>query len=294
MESLSLYVLVYGILTGTYYAFMALGLNLIFGVMRIINLTHGDMIMLAAYFAEILFAQFHLSPLFSLILVFPLFFALGLIIYYLFVPRLMQSKDPEMNSFILFFGLSMVIESAVFIVFGASYRSLNVNFLPVTYFAIFGYSVPAVIVFMFGVSLLLLLLTYYYLFHTRLGKATRALMDNRELAMSFGINPSKALVMAFSYAVAVTGVAGVLSPYVFGAIYPSEGSLITVLAFVIIIIGALGNPLGSIFGGLIYGVAISLVEIYMPELSYVIPFLLVIVIIIFRPNGLLGGRTREL
>src|SRR3974377_809552 len=118
------YSLLAGLLFGLYFSLIGLGLNLVFGVMRIVNLAHGDFLMLGAFLAFWLFALFTLNPTLTIPIAFVIFTAVGLPLYYLLVPRLLKAKDPEMLSFILFFGLSQVIEAVTTIAFGTSERSI--------------------------------------------------------------------------------------------------------------------------------------------------------------------------
>src|SRR5215469_9095482 len=118
------YSLLAGLLFGLYFSLIGLGLNLIFGVMRIVNLAHGDFLMLGAFLAFWLFTLYAVNPTFAVVIAFLAFAIIGLPLYFLLVPRLLRAKDPEMLSFILFFGLSQVIEAVTTIAFGTSERSI--------------------------------------------------------------------------------------------------------------------------------------------------------------------------
>ena len=121
------YSLLAGLLFGLYFSLIGLGLNLVFGVMRIVNLAHGDFLMLGAFLAFWLFTLFALNPVPAIVIAFLVFASVGLPLYYLLVPRLLRAKDPEMLSFILFFGLSQVIEAVTTIAFGTSERGVLVS-----------------------------------------------------------------------------------------------------------------------------------------------------------------------
>src|SRR5260370_24919840 len=118
------YTIFAGLLFGLYFGLVGLGLNLVFGVMRIVNLAHGDFLMLGAFLAFWLFTLFAINPVPAIVIAFALFGIIGLPLYYLLVPRLLKARDPEMLSFILFFGLSQVIEAITTIAFGTSERSI--------------------------------------------------------------------------------------------------------------------------------------------------------------------------
>lgn len=283
-----------GLLQGIFYASMALGLNLIFGVTKVINAAHGNLVVLGAFFAFFMVKVLPLPPVLTLVLAFPVFFMLGVGIYFVFVPRLLKGTNFEINSFVAFFGLAIIIESLSFVFFGASFKALpTVGFLA-PHFSVFGYGIPAAEVFAGGVSVVIVALTYLYLNKTRLGMATRALIKNQQQAMNFGVNPFRLSILLFGFAIALTGIAGVLSPYIFGYIYPSLGDDITLISFVVVIIGALGNPLSTVVGGLIYGVVINVLDVYLTGLSDAITFVVLIVVIVLKPGGLLGGVEREI
>ncbi len=292
--SLASYAVVVGLLQGVFFAFMALGLNLIFGVVRMVNVAHGDLIVLGGYLAYVLFTSLHVNAYVAFLVAFPLFFAMGVGVYYLMVPRLENSSDPEMFSFTAFFGLSMVILSVATLIFGYYPAALSYSAMVVKgalYIA--GHGVPYTYVVMAGLSAVMLGVTYYYLQATRLGRATRAIMQNREQALALGVNVKIATLFAFAYSFALGGMAGVMAPYVFGYIYPSADTLITVIAFTIVIIGALGDPLSSVVGGLIFGVVYQLLEVFIPALAYSIVFLALLAIIVAKPGGVLGKPQRE-
>ena len=282
-----------GLLEGVFYAFMALGLNMVFGVVRMVNIAHGDLIVLGGYLALVMFSSAHLSALASFTVAFPLFFALGVGVYYLLVPKLEVSSDPEMFSFIAFFGLSMIIESAATLAFGYYPTSLPFSALISGTFYVLGHGVPKAFALMTALSAAMLGVTYYYLQMTRMGRATRAIMQNKEQALALGINSKLVTLVAFAYGFALAGMAGVLAPYVIGYIYPAEDTLVTVLAFVIAIIGALGDPLSSVVGGLVFGVAYQLLQVFLPYLAYPIVFFALLAIIVAKPGGILGKPERE-
>ncbi|MGC9071812.1 MAG: branched-chain amino acid ABC transporter permease [Acidilobus sp.] len=291
--SLAIYAIVVGLMEGTFFAFMALGLNLVFGVVRMVNIAHGDLIVLGGYLALVIFSGLHVSALVAFAVAFPLFFAIGVGAYYLLVPRLESSSDPEMFSFTAFFGLSMVIQALATLIFGYYPTSLPASAITPGTVYLAGHGIPKVYLVMTGLSILMLGVSYYYLQMTRLGRATRAIMQNREQALALGVNARMATIFAFAYGFALAGMVGVLAPYVIGYIYPSEDTFVTVLAFMIVIIGALGDPLSSVIGGLIFGVAYQLLEVYIPALAYPIVFLALLAIIVAKPGGILGKPQRE-
>jgi branched-chain amino acid transport system permease protein len=304
-----LYSVLAGVLFGLYFSLIGLGLNLVFGVMRIVNLAHGDFLMLGAFLAFWLFALFAVNPIPVLPIAFAVFAAVGLPLYYLLVPRLLKAKDPEMLSFILFFGLSQVIEAVTTIAFGTSERSIPGDQLGRAVAAvervfighevengpveILGQTFPAAWVASGIASGCAVLLVYLYLYRTRLGYLTRAVMDNREEAVATGINVHRISALAFGIGIGLAAIAGVFAPFMLGSITPAMGGEVTVTAFAVIIIGSLGNPLGTVLGGVIYGVSYMLMQSYYSSWANLLPYVLLIAILLVRPSGLLGRQVRR-
>jgi branched-chain amino acid transport system permease protein len=303
------YSLLAGLLFGLYFSLIGLGLNLVFGVMRIVNLAHGDFLMLGAFLAFWLFTLFAVNPVPAIAIAFVGFVIIGWPLYYLLVPRLLRAKDPEMLSFILFFGLSQVIEAVTTIAFGTSERSIPGNPLGRAIAAIeslfaghavesgpvdvLGQTFPASWVVSGIASGCAVLLVYVYLYRTRLGYLTRAVMDNREEAVAAGINVHRVSAAAFGIGLGLAAVAGVFAPFMLGSITPAIGAEVTITAFAVIVIGSLGNPLGTVLGGVIYGVSYMLMQSYYSTWANLLPDALLIAILLVRPSGLLGRQVRR-
>jgi branched-chain amino acid transport system permease protein len=302
------YTLLAGLLFGLYFGLVGLGLNLVFGVMRIVNLAHGDFLMLGSFLAFGLFRFFAWSPLAAAPIAFGLFVLVGLPLYYAIVPRLLASKDPEMLSFILFFGLSQVIEALVTIFAGTGERSIPSDEIAKALAAVvgltgyrmeegpvevLGQALPPAWVATGLASALGVFLVYLYLYRTRLGYLTRAVMVHREEAVSTGIDVHRISAIAFGVGIAVAGVAGIFAPFMQGSVTPAMGGHITVTSFAVIVIGSLGNPLGTVLGGLVYGMSYMAMQSYLAEWAELLPYLLLIAILLVRPSGLLGRKVRH-
>jgi branched-chain amino acid transport system permease protein len=302
------YAIVAGILFGLYFSLVGIGLNLVFGVMRIVNLAHGDFLMLGAFVAFWLYTLTGIDPLYAVLISLVVFLVVGLVLYPLLVPRLQKSKDPEMLSIILFFGLSQVIEACVTIAFGTSERSIPSIQLGSSVFAalgkmfgtdpdpgpisVLGQSFPSPWVVSAIVSVVAIGLVYVYLYRTRLGTLTRAVMSRRDEALASGINVDRVSAAAFGIGLALAAIAGVFAPFMFGSITPAFGVDATVTSFVIVVLGSLGNPLGTAIGGIVYGVSYMLVQTYLSSWADLLPYVLLIAILLLRPSGILGRRVR--
>ena len=302
------YTLFAGLLFGLYFSLVGLGLNLVFGVMRIVNLAHGDFLMLGAFLAFWLFNLYAVNPIPAIAIAFALFLLVGLPLYYLLVPRLLAARDPEMLSIILFFGFSQVIEAIATIAFGTSERSIPGRALtgalqwvaalvgtsydpgPVT---VLGQSFPLGWVASGLASALGVLCIYLYLYRTRLGYLTRAVMVSREEAISTGIDVNRVSAIAFGIGIGLAAVAGIFAPFMLGSITPAMGVDITISSFAVIVIGSLGNPLGTVLGGVLYGISYMFMQSYFSSWANLLPYLLLIAILLLRPSGLLGRQVRR-
>jgi branched-chain amino acid transport system permease protein len=261
--------------------------------MRIVNLAHGDFIMLGGFAAYFLFYLLGLHPLVAALAVLAVFFLMGLPIYYLVVPRLQLARDAEMLSVILFFGLSQVIEALTSIAFGTTERSIPGRVLGSGPVIILGQRLPSAWVFGAAVSAVAVAAVYLYLYRTRLGTLTRAVMVSQEEALATGINVHRVSAIAFGIGIALAGIAGVFAPFMLGSVTPSIGVTINVAAFAVIVVGTLGNPLGTVLGGIIYGVSLMLMQTYLSSWADLLPNLLLIGVLLVRPEGLLGRKTRR-
>lgn len=282
-----------GVVFGLYFALVGLGLNLVFGVMRIVNLAHGDVLMLGGYAAWWLLSAFGVHPLVAAVLVLVVFVAVGYPLYYLVVPQLQRARDAEMLSLILFFGLSQMIEAVTTIAVGTTERSLPGRLLGIGPFILLGARLPKPWVFSGAVSAVAVAGLYLYLYRTRLGMLTRAVMVSRDEAMATGIDVHRVSALAFGIALGLAGIAGVFAPFMLGSITPAMGPDINLTAFAVIVVGTLGNPLGTVAGGVIYGVALMLMQTYYSSWASLLPNLLLIAVLLVRPEGLFGRNTRR-
>lgn len=288
------YAIAAGLIFGLYFALVAVGMNLAFGVMRIVNLAHGDFLVLGAFTAFWLFRTAAIDPVTVMLASFALFFAIGIPVYYLLVPRLSQAREPEMLSIILFFGLSQTIEACVSMLFGTTERSIPSRVLGAGHpVPLMGQAIPFSWLYAAGTAVVMLLGVYLYLHHTRLGRQTRAIMAQREEAVAIGIDVHRISAIAFGISTGLAAVAGVLAPFMFGSFSPAMGIPLDLVSFAVIVVGSLGNAIGTILGGVIYGVSLMLMRTYLSSFADLLPNLLLIGILLVKPSGLLGRRIRH-
>ena len=282
-----------GIVFGLYFTLVGLGLNLVFGVMRIVNIAHGDFVMLGGYAAWWLLSAFGLHPLVATVVVLVAFTIIGFPLYFAVVPRLQHARDGEMLSLILFFGLSQMIEALTTIAVGTDQRSLPGRLLGIGPVILFGARLPKPWVFSAAVSAVAVAAVYVYLYRTRLGALTRAVMVSRDEALATGIDIHRVSAIAFGIALGLAGVAGVFAPFMLGSITPDIGVDLNLTAFAVIVVGTLGNPLGTVAGGIIYGVSLMLMQTYFSSWANLLPDLLLIAVLLVRPEGLFGRKVRR-
>lgn len=287
------YAIIGGILYGIFFSLVGVGLNLIFGVLRMINLAHGQFIVLGGFAAWIAYQDLKLNPAFGIVLAIVGAVVIGYPLYWAVVPRLQKSADPEMLSFILFFGLAQMIDAAMILGFGVSQRSVPGETLGSGSIGLLGQSFPDSWWVAAGAAVVCILGLYVFLTRTRLGHATRAVTANRTEALASGIEVDRISLLSFVIGLALAGIAGVFIPFLLGSVSPSLGDGLTTTSFAIIIIGSLGRPIGTVLGGLVFGLATMLMETYLPSWSDLVPYALLVIIVLVRPSGLLGRAVRQ-
>lgn len=287
------YAVVSGLLFGLFYAVLASGLNLAFGMQRIVNLAHGDVVMLGGFGAWELYYGFGIPPLVAVLIVVPLAVAAGFVLYQAVSPRLRRSEDPEMLSLVLFFGVSQAIEAAAALTLSNNQRSLPSSSLAGHPVVIAGQTYPGTLVASAAVSLPVLAALFLYLYRSPLGRATRAVMADAQEAAAVGIAVKRVSSLSFGISLALAATAGVFGVFLFGGVSPSEGVGLTVISFAVIVLGSLGNPLGTLVGGVVYGVAYQLTQTYLSSWADLVPYVLLLAVMLTRPSGLLGRAGRR-
>jgi len=285
-------ILVTGLLLGGTYALIAMGLNLQYGVARIMNLANGEMLVAGAFAAFWFFTAGQVSPLLSIFLVAPLTFALNWIIYrYLLLPLVKRAKNRgqlEVDSILATFGLSFVFVGIMMAVFGGDYFTYSYLAEP---FVIMGdiYALNRIVAFIMAVTICGLL--YLWLGKTRTGMAVRAVSVNPEAAGLVGIDVLKMSAFAFALGGAVTAVGGSLIS-TFLTMDASIGVIFTMKALIIVIMGGVGEVRGTIVAALILGLAETWVaSVIDPGLTLAAAYLMFILVLLFRPQGLFGRQS---
>jgi branched-chain amino acid transport system permease protein len=275
--------LINGVLSGSVYALIAVGLSLSFGMMGILNFAHGSIVMLGMYAAYYLFTILGLNPYLSMLLVIPLFFLFGVLLEAgLF--RFMLGA-PHNNQILLSIGLLIFLNNVSLFAFSANVRTIQIPFLEQG-FSIWGIIMSYGRLLAFAIGVIFYLLLTLFLRKSILGKAVRACAQNREGAKICGINVSRIYSFTFALGILFAGVAGLLI-LPFAGVYPDVGDTFIMTAFVIIVLGGMGKIGGTFWAALLIGVAEALGATFMSSsMKYLFPFIIFILVLLFRPAGL--------
>src|SRR6266508_3972779 len=279
-------VVISGLLAGSLYAMVALGLGLIFGVMRVLNVAHGPILMLGAYTTFWLFHWLGLNPYLSLLVSMPVLFLVGLALQGTLVGRVVDA--PELSSLLLTFGVSIALVNLAQLAFTSDLRS--VEYLTGSFvLGPFAFSKSRVIA--CGFAIFITVAAFLFLKSTRLGKAIRAVSQSREVAQVCGVNVQQIHMIAFGIAAALAAAGGSLVA-VMVAIQPEMGQVYTFKSFLVIVLGGAGNYPGALLGGLLLGLVEQLSSLFLTtQVNEAVAYVLLVVILLIRPTGILKGRA---
>lgn len=275
--------IVSGLLSGGVYALIGVGLNLIFGVMKIINFAHGSLLMLGMYSTYWLFTFFKIDPYLSLAITVPLLFLIGVIIQKMLINPIIEY--PENNQLVLTMGVMLFLENLALFLWGPDFRTVKVSYVG-TVLSLSIVRVNLLRFIAFAGGLLLALLLYIFLKKTDMGKAIRASSEEREGAFAVGISVKRVHLISFGMGTACVGAAGTLiTPFFY--LSPHVGHLFLLTAFMVVVMGGMGSFIGAIIGGFIIGLTESLGAVMLPgSVGQIIPFSLFVIVLLFKPTGL--------
>jgi branched-chain amino acid transport system permease protein len=277
-----------GLLIGGLYALIAMGLSLQYGVARVLNIAHGEFIMLGALATWTLHTVYGINPLLSLIVCVPAGYILGYILHKTLYNRLMvTSASPgifEGNSMLASFGLLFIIQNLAYLIWGTQYKAYSYLAVPVN---LGGALFPANSLVTLGFALLIGIVFYIFLVRTRMGKAIRAAAQDSSTAGLMGVNIKFVLALCFGLGVAMAACAGMLISMNY-SVFPSMGMEYTVIAIIVVVLGGLGSIPGSFIGGIILGVIGSIVTYFDAGLALVAYYVIFILLLLLKPTGLMG------
>jgi branched-chain amino acid transport system permease protein len=282
-----------GFLLGGLYALLGIGMTIIMGVMKIINLAHGELMMVAMYIAFVLFSAFHIDPYLSVVVAAPALFLLGMAIQkYLINPVLKVDSILPENQVILTVGIGMVLANVATIIFKSDYRQTPVDYgTKAWYLSDYWRATPVDLslslpwTVSFVIAVLITAALWFFLTRTDMGKSIRATAQDPDAATLMGVNVQRMRMITFGLGSALVGAAGCLFIPIY-YIYPDIGGQFTLIAFVITILGGLGSTVGAIIGGLLLGIFESLTATYIGMgWAPVGRFMIFVAALIFLPGG---------
>jgi branched-chain amino acid transport system permease protein len=276
-----------GVLTGLVYGLMALGLSVIFGVVRVVNFAHGEMMTIAMYLAVALFTVFHLDPLLMLVPIAAVMFVCG----YLLQAGLINPfiTRPEHSQFLLMVALAIIIVNVLLILFGPDSQNVQVAY------AFDSFQIGRLIIdatkLYAGLGAIAVAAALFAFFrYTRLGTAIRACADNYTGALVVGLNVNRLYALTFGIGAACVGAAGTMMTLIID-VTPIVGPTYTLLAFVIVITGGLGSMPGALLGGILIGLTEAMAGLlFTPSAKSMFSFAILVLVLLLRPQGILGRR----
>jgi branched-chain amino acid transport system permease protein len=281
--------LVNGLFTGGIYALVAVGLTLIYGVMLICNFAHGEFLMVGIYIAFFAYTLFGVDPYLSIPIAFVLTFGLGVLIQRGLIQRVLDANP--LNQIVLTIGISTLMVGLAQIFFGADPRTIHVPYETSSMvFMGLRFSIPRTVAFV--ASLVISVGLYLFLQFTKVGKAIRAVSQSRTAAWLMGVDVKFIYMLTFGIGVAVTAVGGaLLAPN--NRMIPTLGSAYSVTAFVVVVLGTMGNFVGALLGGLIIGVVEAFAGYFLgSDVKIIASMVIFILILLFKPSGLFGRSTK--
>jgi branched-chain amino acid transport system permease protein len=277
-----------GVLTGLVYGLMALGLSVIFGVVRVVNFAHGEMMSIAMYIAVTLFAAFHLDPLVMLVPIAAVLFGFG----YLLQARLINPfiTRPEHSQFLLLVAIAIIIVNVLLIVYGPDAQTVQASYA-FDSFRLGALIVDATKLYAAIAAVVVAAALFAFFRHTRIGTAIRACADNYTGALVVGLDVRHLYALTFGLGAACVGAAGVMLVLIVD-VTPALGPAYTLLAFVIVITGGLGSMPGALIGGVLIGLTEAMAGLlFSPSAKSMFAFGILVLVLLFRPQGIMGKRT---
>ncbi len=281
-------VAVSGLLTGLVYGLMALGLSVIFGVVRVVNFAHGEMMTIAMYIAIVLFSALHLDPLVMLVPIAAVLFAFGYALQAGVINPFITR--PEHSQFLLLVAIAIIIINVLLILFGPDAQSVQTSYTYDSY-QIGKLIVDATKLYAALAALVVAAALYAFFRFTRLGTSIRACSDNYTGALVVGLDVKHLYALTFGLGAACVGAAGVMMVLIVD-VTPSLGPAYTLLAFVIVITGGLGSMPGALIGGVLIGMTEAMAGLlFSPSAKSMFAFAILVLVLLFRPQGIMGKRA---
>ena len=280
--------LLLGLINGSFYALLSLGLAVIFGMLNVINFTHGAQFMMGAFLAWMLLEYLGIGYWWAILIVPLAMMAFGILIEQVFL-RHLYALD-HLYGLLLTFGLVLIIEGVFVQAYGTSGQSYGIPESLRGMTDIGFMKVPVSRGWVVVASLVICLATWFLIERTRLGSYLRAATENPTLVRAFGINVPVMIMLTYGFGVALAGVAGVLAAPI-QAVTPHMGSHLIIVVFAVVVIGGMGSIMGSIITGFALGLLEGLTKTFYPEASNIVVFVIMIVVLLIKPAGLFGREA---
>ena len=281
-------VAVSGLLTGLVYGLMALGLSVIFGVVRVVNFAHGEMMTIAMYLAIVLFSAFKLDPLVMMVPIAGVLFVLGYVMQAGLINPFVDR--PEHSQFMLLVAVAIIMVNLLLLLFGPDARSVQTSY-SFDSFAVGRIIVDATKVYAAGAAIVVSAVLFAFFKFSSVGKAIRACADNYTGALVVGLDVKRLYALTFGLGAACVGAAGAMLVLIID-VTPPLGPQYTLLAFVIVIVGGLGSMPGALLGGVLIGMTEALAGLlFTPSAKSMFAFAILVLVLLFRPQGIMGKRA---
>jgi branched-chain amino acid transport system permease protein len=286
-------IVVTGLILGGIYALVAVGLNLQYGVGRVLNVAHGEFIMLGAFITYSLFVELNISPLLSIIIIVPLLFIIGYVVHQVFFHYLRTTSASSDaftgRSLLASFGLLFVVQNIMLLIWGPNLRQYTYLNDSVSILGnLYAQNRLVALFVAVGISIIF----YVFITRTRMGKAIRAAAEDQTMANIVGVNIHQVLGICFGLGTMMAGLAGILISMIF-QLQTADGLRYTVIAIVVVVFGGLGSITGSLIGGFLLGLVISVVYAIDPSLALIAFYSIFVLLLVIRPSGIFGRQVHE-
>lgn len=285
--------LINGLNTGSIYALVAIGYTMVYGIIRLINFAHGEIMMFGAYFAFLFAFTLPFDLPFIVVIIISMFLAavMGMLIERIAYKKL--RKAPRISALITAIGMSLFLQNLALLIFGANPKVMKplISTVPVE---ILGYNVSRLTVYTIVLSIFFMVVLSLFIRKTKPGKAMRAVSQDKEAAVLMGININSIISLTFAIGSALGALGGVFYAMAYSQIFPTLGVMPGLKAFIAAVFGGIGNITGAMIGGYVIGILETMIKAYVSS-KWVdaIVYGLLVVILLFKPSGLLGKHTKE-
>ncbi len=285
--------LINGLNLGSIYALVAIGYTMVYGIIRLINFAHGEIMMFGAYFAFYLAIAFPFELPFFVILILSMLLAalMGIILERIAYKRLRTA--PRISALITAIGVSLFLQNLALLIFGANPKVMP-ELISKTPVEIFGINVPLITIYTLVLSVLFMILLTVFIRKTKPGKAMRAVSQDKDAARLMGINVDSVISLTFALGSALGALGGIFYGIAFTQVYPTLGVMPGLKAFVAAVLGGIGNISGAMLGGYLIGLIETFTKAYISsKWSDAIVFGILILVLLFKPSGILGKNVKE-